>query len=61
MPPTSTDATQPATEPRVEVVQRRIREGYYARPEVRRTLAELLRLSLLRRGRAGKSRATKSS
>jgi hypothetical protein len=57
--PISTDPADTAAPGRIEAVRRRIREGYYARPEVRRTLAELLRMSLLRRGRAGVSPSSK--
>jgi hypothetical protein len=50
--PSSTETALPATEGRVEAARRRIKDGYYARPEVRRTIAELLRLRLLRLVRA---------
>jgi len=59
VPPISTDAT--AAPARIEDVRQRIREGYYARPEVRRTLAELLRLSLLRAGRPEGARPPKTA
>jgi hypothetical protein len=48
VPPISTESATILA--RIEEVRQRIREGYYARPEVRRTLAELLRMSLLRGG-----------
>lgn len=49
MQPSSTEMTAPAAENRIETVRRRIREGYYARPEIRRTIAELVRRRLLLR------------
>ena len=60
MQPSSTETTAPATESRVETVRRRIREGYYARPEVRRTIAELVRRRLLRRAAPGQAAAAKT-
>lgn len=61
MPTISTESLAPVQGDRVEAVRRRIRDGYYARPEVRRTLAELIRLHLLRPRESGKSRPPKSS
>jgi hypothetical protein len=58
---TFTETRTPATADRIDAIRRRIREGYYTRPEVRRTLAELLRLSLLRARRSGNSRPPKSA
>ena len=60
MSPTSTESAAVALR-RIEEVRQRIREGYYARPEVRRTLVELLRMSLLRRGRSGRSHPSKTA
>ena len=60
MQPSSTETAAPATESRIEAVRRRIREGYYARPEVRRTIAELIRARLLRRTGSGQNPAAKT-
>lgn len=60
MQPSSTETALPPTEDRIEGVRRRIKDGYYARPEVRRTIAELLRLRLLRRARAAQAPLTET-
>ncbi len=60
MQPSSTETAAPATEGRIEAVRRRIREGYYARPEIRRTIAELVRLRLLRGAGSGPVPAAKT-
>ncbi len=60
MQPSSTETTAPAAESRIETARRRIREGYYARPEVRRTIAELVRRRLLLRGASEQTAAAKS-
>lgn len=54
MPTISTETEAPVAGDKIQTVRKRIQDGYYTRPEVRRTLAELLRLHLLGSRRPGK-------
>jgi hypothetical protein len=58
--PSSIETTAPAAESRIETARRRIREGYYARPEIRRTIAEIVRRRLLRRAGSEQTAAAKT-